>query len=93
MTPAEQLKNLKAMQKKLNEEIAAAKLNIPTLKLEKNKRVQIGDKGTVNIYGLGKFPVCLYLSQLINLEQIVTSPEFKKFVSDNMSKLAVRTEE
>ena len=92
MTPSEKLQLIKAQQKLLEAEIVELKKGIPTLKFEKNKRVQIGDKGTVNIYGLGKFPVCLYLSQLMNLQSIINKPEFAQFIKDNMDKLAVKTE-
>lgn len=92
MTQSEQLQFIKAQQKALAAELAELKKGIPTLKLAKNKRVEIGAKGTINIYGLGRFPVCLYLSQLVNLKEIVNSPEFSEFLSGNMDKVAVKTE-
>jgi hypothetical protein len=57
-------------------------------KKEERLTVQIGDKGTVNIYGLGRYPVCLYMSQAVRLEKLLTNPEFKQFIIDNNASLA-----
>lgn len=54
--------------------------------------VKVGDKGSLLIYGLQKWPISLYASQAIRMEQLLTSPEFKKFVVDNESKLAKKEE-
>lgn len=54
---------------------------------------KIGEKGTINIYGLGKFPVCLYMSQAVKIQKLLNSPEFKKFIVDNQDKLAIKKEE
>jgi hypothetical protein len=92
MTQSEKLQLIKAQQKALQAELIELKKGTPTLKMEKNKRVEIGEKGTINVYGLGRFPVCLYMSQLINLQNIINSKEFAQFILDNSAKIAVKTE-
>ena len=93
MTLQEQIKAVKEQRAAIDAELAKLKEGIPTLKLPKNKRVEVGAKGTINVYGLGKFPVCLYLSQLQNLNSIINSPEFVEFVKQNADKIAVKKEE
>jgi hypothetical protein len=92
MTQSEKLQLIKAQQKALQAELIELKKGTPTLKMEKNKRVEIGEKGTINVYGLGRFPVCLYMSQLINLQNIINSQEFAEFILANSNKIAVKTE-
>jgi hypothetical protein len=92
MTQSEKLQLIKAQQKALQAELIELKKGTPTLKMEKNKRVEIGEKGTINVYGLGRFPVCLYMSQLINLQNIINSQEFAEFILANTNKIAVKTE-
>ncbi len=48
---------------------------------------QVGDKGTVNIFGINRMPVCLYPSQIVKLTDLLNNPEFKQFVVDNMAEL------
>jgi hypothetical protein len=86
MTIAEQIKAAKEQLKSLQAQETKGKFG--------NLTVKIGDKGSINVYGLNKkFPVCLYLSQLMRYEQLISSPEFKQFIVENMDKLAVKTEE
>jgi hypothetical protein len=88
-----ELKALKDRQAALLKELEDIKSQFPTLKLTTNKKVQIGAAGTINFYGLGKRPVCLYLSQLIALKEMINNPELSKFIQDNMSKVAVKVKE
>lgn len=75
--------------KELEAQLAAAKAAIPSHKLD-TLTVKIGDKGTINVYGLGRFPVCLYKSQLDKLIPLITSEAFKQFLVDNSDKIAVK---
>jgi hypothetical protein len=81
MTIQEQIKLAKAQLEALQSQVVSKTLS--------NKvTVKIGEKGTVNIYGLGRFPVCLYLSQLQKLQGAINSPEFQEFINANSDKLA-----
>ena len=62
-------------------------------KKEERLTVKIGEKGTINIYGLGRFPVCLYPSQAMRLEKLLTNAEFKQFIIDNAANLAQKKSE
>ena len=50
--------------------------------------IKVSSKGGVSVYGLGRFPVTLYLSQWEKLLGMV--PEIKAFIKTNESKLAVK---
>lgn len=50
--------------------------------------LKVSSKGGVSVYGLGRFPVTLYLSQWEKLLGMV--PEIKAFIKANESKLAVK---
>lgn len=84
----------------ITEQIKAAKEQIKLLQSQVTGKsfddkltVKIGEKGTLNFYGLGKFPVCLYMSQLVRLNKLVNSPDFQKFIQDNAEKIAVKKAE
>jgi hypothetical protein len=86
MTIQEQIKLAKAQLQALQSQVVS--------KTFSNKiTVKIGEKGTVNVYGLGKFPVCLYLSQLQKLQTTINSPDFSQFLMENMDKIAQKKEE
>jgi hypothetical protein len=59
----------------------------PQVKADKST-VKIGDKGTVNIYGMGRFPVCLYIQQVDKLSELFESDTFKHFIASNQDKLS-----
>jgi hypothetical protein len=81
MSIQEQIKQAKAQLEALQSQVVSKTLS--------NKvTVKIGEKGTVNIYGLGRFPVCLYLSQLQKLQGAINSSEFQEFINNNSDKLA-----
>lgn len=88
MSVQEQIKALKEQRKMLDEQTAKLREGIAQVKFEGNKRVEIGGKGTLNFYGLGRFPTCLYPSQLVSLKKIINSSEFTDFISANADKLA-----
>lgn len=90
MTIQEQIKALKEQKKALDEQTAKLREGIAQVKFDGNKRVEIGGKGTLNFYGLGRFPTCLYPSQLSSLRSIINSKEFADFVNANQDKLATK---
>jgi hypothetical protein len=49
---------------------------------------KISDKGALSIYGLGRFPVTLYLSQFKAMD--TAWPMIRDFVEDNLSKFATK---
>lgn len=49
---------------------------------------KVGDKGNLCIYGLGKFPVSLYLSQFEALN--AAWPVVQEFVQDHKAEFAVK---
>ena len=50
---------------------------------------KVSQKGAVSIYGLGRFPVTLYSSQVERLAKAI--PALLKFVEDNKDRLTVKT--
>ena len=83
MTPQQEMKLLKEKMKELSAQIPSARI--------KNANVKIGDKGTIN-FQLGRYPTCLYISQLLKLKEIVNSPEFDSFIQANESKISRKVE-
>jgi hypothetical protein len=79
-----------AQLKALQEQIKALQAQVPQVKTDKGITVKIGEKGTVNVYGLGKFPVCLYTSQIAKLVELFNSDVFKTFLASNADKLATK---
>jgi hypothetical protein len=90
MSIQDQIKQLKEQRKMLDEQTAKLREGIAQVKFDGNKRAEIGAKGTMNIYGLGRFPVCLYLSQLQGLNSLINTKEFADFINANTDKLAVK---
>jgi hypothetical protein len=85
MTLAQQIKEAKLQLESLQSQI-------PTKKIGK-LTVKIGDKGSINIYGINaKFPVCLYLNQLDKIRDLAANQEFRDFLTENMSKLSIKEE-
>lgn len=75
--------------KELEQQIKALKSEIPTIKIG-NLTVKIGEKGTINVYGLGRFPVCLYFSQVQKLTEVLNNEAFADWLIENKNKLAIR---
>lgn len=84
MSTQQQIKELEAQLKALKAGIPQNKFNGLTVK--------IGDKGTINVYGLGRFPVCLYMSQLQKLTELVNNEDFADWLIENKDKLASKGE-
>ena len=78
---AQELELAKAENAKLLALLAAA--NKP-----KAMTMKVSDKGALSIYGLGRFPITLYLSQI---ERIIANIEqIKAFISANRSLFATK---
>jgi hypothetical protein len=78
-------------QEELMAQIIALKAENDALKSHKKDRIltwKVSAKGGVSIYGLGKFPVTLYYSQLIKLANEM--PNIVKFAEENKASLAVK---
>jgi len=78
--------------KALQEKIAALNSTIPSQTFADKLTAKVTDKGGVSVYGLGKFPVTLYASQLIRLNKLLNSTEFQEFITKNEAKLAKKAE-
>jgi len=78
MTAEQELASLK----KQNAELQA--------KLEKKNTMscKVSAKGAVSVYGMGRFPVTLYMEQWQRIEEFL--PELMAFVKVNRSKLSVK---
>ncbi len=50
--------------------------------------MKVSEKGTLSIYGMGRFPVTLYKEQWLKLLGI--AEDIKKFISDNNEKLKTK---
>ena len=79
-------KDLMKQLEQLRAENEALKKRVPTGKIS----FKVSTKGAVSIYGLGRFPVTLYSSQVKRLVEVV--PALVKFVEDNKSTLTVKAE-
>ena len=77
-------KELRAQLEALRAENQALKLKVPTGKIS----FKVSVKGAVSIYGLGKFPVTLYSSQVKRLAEAM--PALMSFVEANKDKLTVK---
>jgi ABC-type Fe3+-hydroxamate transport system substrate-binding protein len=70
------LKRIAELEKQLNHK------KHPTLSF------QVGKKGGVSVYGLGRFPVTLYYEQWMQL--LARSDDLRTFLVENKSKLKMR---
>lgn len=81
MTTLEQamqrIQELEAANAKLNATKAAGKLTL-----------KVSTKGAVSIYGLGRWPVTLYATQMARLCK--AAPEIEAFMQENKDKLATK---
>ena len=84
------LDQVMALVNQLKEENETLKAQIISGKVKTEQKVtcKIGEKGNLCIYGLGRFPVSLYVSQFDTLAK--HWEEVTKFVADNRSKFAVK---
>lgn len=77
----------------LQAELAQLKAENERLKANKastGSSIKIGVKGTICVYGLGRFPVALYASQWKTL--LAKAPEIEAFITDNEALLAKKGE-
>jgi hypothetical protein len=49
---------------------------------------RVSEKGAVSVYGLGRFPVTLYLEQWLKL--LAKADELKQFIEENRGRLKVK---
>ena len=73
----ERLRSEKAELERQNEELKA--------KQERRVHLQVSAKGAVSLYGLGRFPVTLYVEQWETILGMAT--EIRTFMVDNAAKL------
>ncbi len=82
------LDQVMALVNQLKEENETLKAKLVNGKGEAKVTCKVGEKGNLCIYGLGRFPVSLYVSQFDTLAK--HWEEVTKFVADNRSKFAVK---
>ena len=51
-------------------------------------RMKVSETGAVSVYGLGRFPVTLYLEQWLKL--LAAADEIKQFITDNRAGLKAK---
>jgi len=76
----------------LEAQLAALKAENEALKAAKAApkplTIKVSEKGGVSVYGLGRFPVTLYKTQMERLISAV--PEIQAFITANAGKLTVK---
>lgn len=56
--------------------------------MKKKITYKVSEKGAVSFYGIRKMPITLYNEELQKIIEQTQSVEFKKFITDNKSKLS-----
>jgi hypothetical protein len=51
-------------------------------------KIRVSEKGAISIYGLGKWPLTLYQSQLVRV--LDHEAELRAFMRDNAAKLTIK---
>ena len=76
-----------ATEAELQAELAKLKAENAALKARGGKGVsmKVSEKGGVSVYGLGRFPVTLYLEQWLKL--LVLAEDIRSFIRENEPKL------
>jgi len=77
-------------QLKAENEALRAKVKVKGSVTSTGLSLKVSEKGAVSIYGLGRFPVTLYGTQILKLAE--TMPEILAFVAENKDKLASKPE-
>ena len=54
--------------------------------------LKVSAKGAISLYGVGRFPVTLYLSQWEQVAAKIKSGELEQFIEANRTKLSVKGE-
>ena len=77
MTPPDQMEAELERLRRENEQLKAA--------AEKRVYLKVSDKGAVSLYGLGRFPVTLYVEQWETILNM--ADEIRAFMRDNAARL------
>ena len=77
----------------LKAQLAAANAKIEAMKADRQAKLtcKVSEKGAVSVYGLGKWPVTLYLSQWEAFLPFVKSGAVERFIEANRSELSVKS--
>jgi hypothetical protein len=67
-----------------------AELKTAKLGMAAKLTIKVGEKGTVSVYGLGRFPVSLYREQWLRL--LESAENIKAFIAANGDRLKVKGE-
>lgn len=51
---------------------------------------KIGAKGGISLYGFGRWPITMYLSQAVRMIAYVKSGQLEQFIEDHRSQLATK---
>ncbi len=78
--PVTTLADLQKQVEELKAALAAKKAPPPVT-------LKVGNKGGISIYGLGRFPVTLYASQMEKLVEIAKSGKITDFIAANAASL------
>lgn len=70
------------------QELEAANASLKTTKAAGKITLKVSEKGAVSVYGLGRWPVTLYASQMARLCK--ATPDIEAFMLENKDKLAVK---
>jgi hypothetical protein len=68
--------------------IAELEAQVASLKTAVRATIKVSSKGGVSVYGLGRYPTTLYLSQWEKLLDMV--PQIEAFIKSNKASLAVK---
>jgi hypothetical protein len=74
----------------IQSELARLRAENESLKQRRNSAVsfKVSEKGAVSVYGLGRFPVTLYMEQWTKL--LALADQIKAFIEQNRAKLKVK---
>ena len=88
--PNYQLQNYRVPQEseesKLRRELAETQAKLARVQRARTTNIRISEKGAVSVYGLGKFPITLYLDQWKML--LAQAEMIEQFLNDNQDRLA-----
>lgn len=79
------LQSIKPTYEQLQAELAALRI-----RSERKVSLKVSAKGAVSIYGMGRFPVTLYRSQIEKVVAMAKDGTIDKFIADNADALAVK---
>ena len=82
------LPNLAQENEALRAQIAEMQAKLASASAPKSLSMKVSDKGALSIYGLGRFPVTLYRSQIERL--LDHEPTIRAFIQANTTLLATK---